>query len=211
MSVGAGLGRLRRTAFAGMALLAGVGVVVESTASAWAQTYSYPQQTAPNYSYQPTTAAPNAAPITRISNLTVISSPTAVTVLKPHTRVVILTILTGPMAGVDIPIIPGDGRIGAGPVVVRGLVGLARLGLGLGLGWSRLGLGLWRGWGYGAATAGAITVAMGYTAAAGAAAVAGVTAVAVGAVVTAAAGAAVVAAMAGAAVTVNAGCGRIAG
>ena len=96
--------------------------------------------------------------------------------------------------------------VGLVALVVRRLVGLARLGAGAGVVAAGVGA-MVGGWGYG----------RGYglrlsrrlcgvrTAAAGVAAVA-----AVGAVATAAAGAAVVAAMAGAAVTVNAGCGRIA-
>ncbi len=59
MSVHVKFSRFRSFAVAGIALLATAGLVGEPTVSAWAQTSYYPQQTAPNYSYQqPTTQTP---------------------------------------------------------------------------------------------------------------------------------------------------------
>ena len=59
MSVRGKFSRFRSFVVAGTALLATAGVAGESTVSAWAQTSYYPQQTAPNYSYQqPTTQTP---------------------------------------------------------------------------------------------------------------------------------------------------------
>src|SRR5271170_154521 len=57
MSGGAKFSWLRRNAFAGIALIAGAVTAGAPTVAAWAQSYSYTQQTAPNYSYQP--AAPS--------------------------------------------------------------------------------------------------------------------------------------------------------
>src|SRR5580658_5977012 len=59
MSVHGKFSRFRSFVIAGIALLATAGGGGESTVSAWAQTSYYPQQTAPNYSYQqPTTQTP---------------------------------------------------------------------------------------------------------------------------------------------------------
>ncbi len=118
MSVHGKFSRFRRFAVAGIALLATVGVAGESTVSAWAQTSYYPQQTAPNYSYQqPTTQTPGYSYQQPYGSSSYPTIPPRLQLI----RVAIPTILTGlaqpghriiPLGHLIIQP-PGDGRDGA--------------------------------------------------------------------------------------------------